>query len=40
MLDLSKSYRFKALECEKLGSDASNIDIKRAWADVAIEWRE
>jgi hypothetical protein len=38
MMNLSKTYRLKALACEKLGRDVPNIDFKRAWADIAIEW--
>jgi hypothetical protein len=35
---ISEKYRAKALACEKLGRDAEDRDIKRAWAEVAIEW--
>jgi hypothetical protein len=38
MMNLSKTYRLKALACEKLGRDVPNIDFKHAWADIAIEW--
>jgi hypothetical protein len=38
MIDLSEKYRLKALTCEKLGRDATDFDIKCAWAEIAIEW--
>jgi hypothetical protein len=38
MMNLSNTYRLKALACEKLGRDVPNIDFNRAWADIAIEW--
>jgi hypothetical protein len=38
MKNLSNTYRFRALECEKIGRSVENIDLKRAWADIAIEW--
>jgi hypothetical protein len=36
MMNLSKTYRLRALACEKLGRDVPNIDFKHA--DIAIEW--
>jgi hypothetical protein len=38
MLNVSESYRLKALACEKLGRDVPNQDFKCAWAEIAIEW--
>ena len=37
-MKLSENYRLKALDCERQARDAKDHDIKRAWADVAIEW--
>ena len=37
-MKISEKYRAKALACEKLGRDATDFDIKCAWADIAIEW--
>jgi hypothetical protein len=38
MLNLSHSFRLKALACEKLGREVPNHDFKHAWEDIAIEW--
>jgi hypothetical protein len=38
MQNLSQKYRIKAVVCEKRGSEATDSDIKFAWAEVAIEW--
>ncbi len=38
MLNLSHTYRLKALACEKLGREVPNHDFKHAWEDIAIEW--
>jgi hypothetical protein len=35
---VSEKYRSKALICEKLAWQASDLDIRRAWSDIAIEW--
>jgi hypothetical protein len=35
---ISEKYRAKALDCERLGRDAKDDDIKCGWADIAIEW--
>jgi hypothetical protein len=37
-MKISEKYRAKALDCEKIGRDATDQAVKRAWADVAIEW--
>jgi hypothetical protein len=37
-MKVSEQYRFKALACEKLGQEAHDPVIKRAWAEIAIEW--
>ena len=37
-MHLSEHYRLKALACEKLGLDATDPEIKFAWAEIAIEW--
>lgn len=38
MINVSEQYRRKALVCEQLGREASDPEIKFAWADIAIEW--
>jgi len=37
-MKISEKYRAKALNCEKLGRDAKDQAVKRAWAEIAIEW--
>jgi hypothetical protein len=37
-MKVSEKYRLKALACEKLGQEAQDAIIKRAWAEIAIEW--
>ena len=37
-MKISEKYRVKALTCEKLGQEAEDPVIKRAWAELAIEW--
>jgi hypothetical protein len=37
-MKISEKYRAKALDCEKLGRDAKDQTVKRAWAEIAIEW--
>lgn len=37
-MKISEKYRSKALDCEKLSRTATDYDVKRAWADIAIEW--
>jgi len=35
---ISEKYRAKALICEQLSRDATDLGIKSAWAEIAIEW--
>jgi hypothetical protein len=37
-MKISEKYRAKALESEKIGRDAQDQALKRAWAEIAIEW--
>jgi hypothetical protein len=37
-MKISETYRAKALESEKIGRDATDQALKRAWAEIAIEW--
>ena len=38
MINLSRNTAPKALACEKVGRDATDLAIKFGWADIAIEW--
>ncbi len=38
MINPAEKYRLKALACEKLGQEATDAEIRMAWAEIAIEW--
>ncbi len=37
-MDVATKYRIKALACERLSKQATEPDLKTAWAEIAIEW--
>lgn len=38
MTELSEKYRLKALVCEERARDATDLDLKLGWEELAIEW--
>ena len=37
-MHLSEHYRLKAIACESLAAEATDREMRSAWAEIAMEW--